>query len=182
MMKVHFFATPADISPVLARFESNFPLKFVESGVSANPNRAIYLESDEIPEPGLATHETASRSKAYFVSHRETKNNIRSDTGPDGQKRWSLISADNEEAVILSLGGIWKTGTLLPGLMDSMHDNATVRELLKAFAEALKKEGFKKVKQWWVGPEAMEMLKAGKRLATTAEQSPPAYDLVLPEK
>ncbi|UIP07854.1 hypothetical protein LY632_05490 [Erythrobacter sp. SDW2] len=182
MMKVHFFATPADISPALAEFESKLDVKFVEMGVTTTPNRAIYLESDEIPEPGLATHETASRSKAYLVSRRDTKNNIRSDAAPDGQKRWNLVSADNEEAVILSLGGLWTTGTLLPGLMDSMHDNPVVKELLKSFAAALKKSGFKKVKQWWVGPEAMEMLKAGKRLATTAEQSPPAYDLKLPEK
>lgn len=181
-MKVLFFATPNDISPALAEFEAGLSLKFVETGITSNPNRAIYLESDEIPEPGLATHETASRSKAYLVSHRETRNHTRSETRPNGQKRWDVRLADNEEAVLLSLGGLWTTGTLLPGIMDDMHGNAVTKELIKAFSTALKKQGFKKVRSWWVGPEAMQMLKEGKRLATTAEQSPAAYDLGLPEE
>ncbi len=38
-----------------------------------------------------------------------------------------------------------------------------------------------KVREWWLAREAMKMLKAGKRLTTTAEQSPPEFDLKLPE-
>jgi hypothetical protein len=175
--KVLFFATPSDISPALVEFESRLPLKFVLMGEWADVNRPIYLTSEEIPEPGIATHESAIRSRAYMVSRREIKNHLRV-SNHGGRKGWNLFSADNEGAVVLTLGGLWTTGTLLPGMMDSMHDNAMTKELLSAFSAALKKQGFKKVDRlWWLGAEAMEMLRAGKRLTKTAEQSPPAFDL-----
>ncbi len=38
-------------------------------------------------------------------------------------------------------------------------------------------EGFVKAQSWWLRKEAIEMLKSGGRLTTTAAQSPPEYDL-----
>jgi hypothetical protein len=52
---------------------------------------------------------------------------------------------------------------------------------MNVFSAALKAEGFDKVDQWWVGREAMKMLKRGERLSTAAVQSPPAFDLKLPD-
>lgn len=179
MKRVFFFATPADIVPVLSRFEANAPLKFVEMGNLTTPNRAIYLESSQIPDPGIATHETGGQSKAYLVSHRDTKNNMHSFVGRQGERRWTVENGDNEESAILTMAGLWKTGTLLPGSMATLHEKPVAQQLMKWFQSALKAESFTKVDVWWLGPEALDMLKAGKRLTTTAEQSPPAYDLKL---
>ncbi|MCA3080042.1 MAG: hypothetical protein ING71_14770 [Rhodocyclaceae bacterium] len=180
MKRIFFFATPADIVPVLARFEANAPLKFVELGSLTTPNRAIYLESWEIPAPGIATHETGSLSQGYMVSHRDTKNDMRTFEGRKGERHWTLENGDNEETVLLNMAGLWKTGTLLPGNMATLHETHGAQQLMKWFLSALKQEGFTKVRNWWLGKEAMELLKAGKRLTTTAEQSPPEFDLTLP--
>jgi hypothetical protein len=181
MRQIHFFATPTDIKPVLRRFERNAPLKFVEMGTLTTPNRTIYLESAQIPKPGIATHETASLSKGYMVSHRDTKDQTRASVTRNGEKRWNLFAADNEEAVGLGLAGLWKTGTLLPGSIHTVHQNPVSQQLMKWFQASLSQEGFEKVREWWVGHEAMRLLQAGKRLATTAEQSPAEYDLQLPK-
>jgi len=181
MKQILFFATPSDIKRVLHRFEANAPLKFVEMGTLSTPNRAIYLESSQIPDPGIATHETGSLSKGYMVSYRDTKNHMKVSTLKNGEKRWNLFNADNEEAVILGMGGFWKTGTLLPGNMATLHQTPVAQQLMNWFLAALKQEGFTKVREWWLGPEALEMLRAGRRLTTTAEQSPPEYDLKMPE-
>lgn len=180
MKQIHFFATPSDIVPVLRRFESHAALKYVEIGTRTTPNRAIYLDSSEIPNPGVATHETASRSAAYMVSHRDTKNRTQVSITRDGEKRWNLFGADNEEAVSLCLAGVWKTGTLLPGNIATMHDNPVAEQLMKWYLVALKQEGFTKAKAWWLGREALAMLKGGRRLSTTAEQSPAEFDLKMP--
>jgi hypothetical protein len=182
MKQIFFFATPADIIPVLRRFESNAPLKFVEMGTLSTPNRKIYLEASQIPDPGIATHETGSLSKGYMVSHRDTKNHMDVSITRKGEKRWNLLNSDNEEAVILGMGGLWKTGTLLPGGIATLHQASVAQQLMKWFLLALKQEGFIKVREWWLGKEALEMLKAGKRLTTTAEQSPPEFDLKLSEE
>ena len=181
MKRIMFFATPEDATPLLARFEAKTPLKFVEMGQRTTPNRAIYLASEEIPEPGIATHETASASQAYMVSHRDTKNHMMVRTLTNGNRVWNLFGVDNEEAVILSLGGLWRTGTLLPGIMNTMHAHPVGQGLMRAFASALRKEGFVKVETFWVGRGAMVLWRAGRRLTKTAEQSPPSMDLHLPE-
>lgn len=82
---------------------------------------------------------------------------------------------------MLGMAGKWKD-MLLPGSMGTMHETAPAQQLMKWFLAALKAEGFTKVDIYWVGKEALEMLKAGKRLSTTAEQSPPEFDLKLPDK
>lgn len=181
MRHIFFFATPSDIAPALRRFETNAPLKFIETEMLSTPNRAIYLASSEIPQPGIATYERGSGSKTYMVSHRDTKNHLHTFQADDGRRRWLLRNGDNEETVLLTLAGIWpKTGTLLPGNMNTLHETRVAQELMRWFVSALKKEQFTKVDLWWLGPEALAMLRAGKRLTTTAEQSPPEFDLKLP--
>jgi len=179
MKRIFFFATPIDIVPVLARFEAAAPLKFVEMGVTTTPNRPIYLTSSEIPNPGIATHETGFMSRAYLVSLRDTKNSINTFIDRNGEKRWSLQNSDNEDTVILTIAGLWKTGTLLPGNISTLHANPTAQQLMKRFQSALRREGFSRIQGWWLGAEALERLKAGKRLTVTAEQSPPQFDFAL---
>jgi hypothetical protein len=48
---------------------------------------------------------------------------------------------------------------------------------MKRFRAAMK-ESFTRVRAFWVGPQAMELLRNGKRL-TLAEQCPPEMDLKL---
>jgi hypothetical protein len=180
MKRIFFFATQADIVPVLKRLEGNAPLKFVEIGSFTDPNLPIYLESSEIPNPGIATHETGSASDSYMVSHSDIKNHMHEFVDDSGQRRWLLNNGDNEETVILTMAGTWKD-MLLPGIMDTLHETPEAQQLMKWFLAALKAEGFTKVDMYWVGKEALEMLRTGKRLAD-AEQSPPEFDLKLPEE
>jgi hypothetical protein len=177
MKHVLFFATPTDIVPVLRRFESNTPLKFVETGTVSTPNRAIYLDSSEIPDPGIATHETGSLSQGYMVSNRDTMNHMRASVTKKSEKQWNLFNSDNEETVVLTVAGVWKTGTLLPGSIATLHQTPVAQQLMKWFQFALKQEDFTRIREWWLGREALEMFRAGKRLTTTAEQSPPQFDL-----
>ena len=182
MKRIFFFATADDIIPVLRQFEANAPLKFVVMGNITTPNRPIYLHASDIPNPGIATHETGNASTAYMVSLRDTKNHMRKLVGKSGEHRWTLDNGDNEESVILTMAGLWEDGTLLPGLMDTLHQTSVAQQLMKWFLAALKEEGFTKIESWWVGRKAMEMLRSGKRLTTTAVQSPPQFDLKLPEE
>lgn len=177
MKRIYFFATPSDVVPLLERFESGDPLKFIELGDLTTPNRAIYLQSSEIPNPGIATHESAHASDSYLVSIRDTKNHMEKFVGSKGEVRWALNNSDNEESVVLTLAGLWEDGTLLPGKMDTLHRTVVAQQLMKRFQMALKKEKFTSINGWWVGNGAMEMLLSGKRLTTTAVQSPPEYDL-----
>ena len=180
MKYIFFFATQADIVTVLERFEIKAPIKFVETGTRATANRPIYLASCEIPQLGRSTHETGNASTTYMVSRRDTKNQMYVFLDDSGQKKWLLSNGDNEETTLLTPAGLWKTGTLLPGNMSTMHNTPVAQQLMRLFLSTLKQEGFRRIGIWWLGGEALAMLKAGKRLVQ-AEQSPPEFDLRWPE-
>jgi hypothetical protein len=182
MKQILFFATPSDIVPVLKLVQSHGPLKFVEAGVLDHADRPAYCDVADIPCPGVATHETGNRSVGYLIGHRELAIPNRSYMTRKSEARWALFNGDIEGTVLLSMGGLWRTNVLLPGLIDTVHKDAAALQLMKWFLSALKAEGFQKIRHWWVGKEAMSMLKSGKRLATLAEQSPPEFDLKLPEE
>jgi hypothetical protein len=179
MKRIFFFATPNDIVPVLRRFQNNAPLKYVETIKLATPNRSIYLDPGEIPNPGISTQASGNTSIEYMVSLRDKKNQVYTFVDSSGTRRWMINGADNEDAVILNMAGLWRTGTLLPGIMDTMHDTRVAQQLMRWFLASLKQEGFVKMDLWWLGREAMTYLRGGRRL-TIAEQAPPEYDLQPP--
>ena len=176
MKRIFFFAVPNDIAPVLRRFQSNAPLKYVQTCLLTKPNREIYLDPSEIPNAGISTSGTGSGSKTYMVSLRDVKNQMHTSINVSGQRQWMLNIGDNEDTVLLTLAGFWTTGTLLPGVMDTMHDTRIAQQLMRWFLASLKQEGFVKLDIWWLGSEAMAFLKSGGRL-TSAEQAPPECDL-----
>jgi hypothetical protein len=180
MKRIFFFATESDIAAVLTRLEANAPLRFVPTGTTSSPSRPTYLESSQIPNLGIASHETGSMSQGYLISLKGTQDNSEVSITKKGEKRWDLFLGANEDAVSMVHGGLWKTGTLLPGDVVTVHNTAASQQLMKWFLNALKAEGFEKVDMYWVGKVAMAMLKSGRRLSTTAEQSPPDFDLKAP--
>jgi hypothetical protein len=181
MQRIFFYATPDDIAPALSSYEANAPLKFVQMGNLTTPNRAIYLSSTEIPRLGVSSNETGGASEAYMVSHRDTKNHLHAFVGRSGEKRWVLDNSDNEETTIITPAGLWN-GIIVQGVMDTLHTkNPAAQQLMKWLVSAFKINDFAKIDSAWVGPHAMTMLMAGKRLSQ-AEQSPPEYDLCLPQQ
>lgn len=181
MQRIFFYATPDDIAPALSSYEGNAPLKFVQMGNLTTPNRAIYLSSTEIPQLGVSSHETGGASDAYMVSHRGTKNHIHTFIGYSGENRWVLENSDNEETKVLTPAGLWN-GMVIEGTMDTLHNkNPAAQQLMKWLLSAFRINGFAKVDRAWVGPNAMTMLMAGKRLSQ-AEQSPTECDLRPPHQ
>jgi hypothetical protein len=182
LKRIFFFATPSDILPVLKRFEANAPMEYIKMGNDLTPDRRYYLSGDTIPNAGISSDGRGGSGDRYMVTLREDSKDIyvEIDTWDSGEKFWQLRQCDNENTVELALAGLWKD-MLLPGIMDTMHDTPKAQQLMKWFNAALKKEGFVKIDMHWLGPEALAMFKAGVRLPKNAEQSPPAYDLKLPD-
>ena len=177
MKRQYFFATPLDAATLLRHFESPPPIKFVKYGQSETPNPPIYLASSQIPSLGIATETTGSSCVAYLVSVQERVNSIERFVDSTGRTRWMVDNGNNDDTVVLTMAGLWGRDILLPGNMSTLHETKPAQQLMRRFMSALKKSGFVKVNMWWVGPEALAMLKAGKRLATAAVESPPEYDL-----
>jgi len=72
-------------------------------------------------------------------------------------------------------GGLWGKNVLLHGRFATASDAVTSVELMKLAGAAVRKR-FQKIKAFYVGEEAAQLLDAGMRLAG-AEQSPLTLDL-----
>ena len=74
-------------------------------------------------------------------------------------------------------GGLFEGRCLISGSIGTATGNATSIALCRAFMRAIK-QGFEKVKSYYLGPEATRLLEEGMRL-TTSIKSPPNYDFKL---
>ena len=180
MRSIHFYSTPSDIKRVLHRFEANAPLQYAQSGKRSELARPVYMTYRDIPDIGIATHGTGLSSPSYVVAMRGKKYILSTFHDNEGEQRWLLMNGDNDNSVSLTVAGIWKTGTLLPGVISTLHTTKTAQKLMRWFMNALQEERFFEIGPYWLGIEALEMARSGKRL-TSAEQSPPKFDFHLPD-
>jgi hypothetical protein len=182
MKRIYFFVTPKDADHLLRKFDDIEPVKYVECGQFEHPNPPIYLNAGYIPNLGIASVSTGSQSTSYLISLQNTKSNIERFIDSTGKTRWMVYNGNNEESVIITVAGLWNSSMLLSGNMSTLHDTNEAQQLMRRFQSVVKKSNFVKVDMWWVGPEAFEMLRSGSRLATAAAESPPEYNLPLPEE
>jgi hypothetical protein len=180
MKRVYFFSTPSDAAMLLSAFDRVLSVQYVSHGTLQLSAPHVYTCSDQIPSLGTASAETGSQSDQYLVLLRDSASKAENFRDAEGIERLAIYNGSNEGSAILTVAGQWGSDVLLAGNFSTMHSDVVSRKLLRTFAATIKKAGFVKVSMWWVGSEAFGMLKAGKRLATLAVQSPPEYDLPLP--
>lgn len=176
---VFFYATLTDIGPTLRMLENYEPIKFVETGIRPSPNFEIYFKSSDLPNFSIAEASSSTSCTTYMVSPRDVKNKLHPIRTKDGRKLWSLRNGDNEDSVLLALGGLSRTGALLEGQMATLQGTISAQRLMSRFLSALKRRDFRLLQGCWIGPAALLMLKAGARLTQT-EQAPRECDIRWP--
>jgi hypothetical protein len=72
---------------------------------------------------------------------------------------------------------MWNEEILLAGRVGTASNSEESQKLMKRFHSAIKRR-FIKVKAYWVGHGALELLRSGNRL-TIAEQSPREFDFTV---
>lgn len=82
---------------------------------------------------------------------------------------------ENEDTVVFRPAGLWGEDICIYGEVSTIHESPMSQMLMKNFRKQFAAQ-FSKVKSFWLGPEARQMLHAGKRL-TMAVQSPLEYNL-----
>jgi|SRR5215831_7293658 len=177
MPQTMFFATKDDLAPVLEQVENKGPLKYVRFGRSLNPRSESFDRGIDIPSLGIATCGSAIGSDSFLVCYRESQIDIRVVHQSDGVRSFHTDQLTNPDSVTFSSGGVWKPEILLYGRVASASNSPVSKSLLRRFQSSIRKH-FVKVGACYVGPNALQALKDGKRL-TIAEQSPREFDLVI---
>lgn len=176
MKRIQFFATREDILLVLKVVESDGPLQYVRTGNQLNPDFETFLRGTDIPNLGVADQETGSVCKAFLVTKTTVPITVQSIKGSSGVQRYLMDQLLNPDTVGFTPAGMWGEDIVLQGVVGTASESAASQDLMKKFNSAFK-ESFTKMQGRFVGPQALALFNAGKRL-TIAAQSPRDFDLV----
>ncbi|HOX07365.1 MAG TPA: hypothetical protein PK280_13260 [Planctomycetota bacterium] len=175
LRQIHFFALKEDILPVLEVVEAQGALKYVLTGNFTKPGLEVYSCGAELPDLGRPTSGSATGCASFLVTGSATPVNVRPIEASDGTTRYCVDQLINSDVVGFSSGGLWSEDIVLPGRVSTVWDSDASQGLMKRFKAALRKR-FTRVQAFLVGPAALKLLDAGKRL-TSGAQCPREYDL-----
>jgi hypothetical protein len=175
MKRLQFFALRQDIQTAVEAVEAQLPLEYTRMGVFPNPHARAFTGVIEIPSLGLADSGSAITCATYLVSKWGAPVRSRPIHQNDGSLLHGIDQLLNPDTVVFSPAGVWEGRMLLSGRFDTASDSPDSQELMLHFGKALASR-YKKVRSFYVGPEAVLWLEAGRRL-TGAEQSPIEFDL-----
>lgn len=173
--QLSFFATKADLESLLRPLETERRLQFALAGLFDSPDfqpMPSLLVATNLGKPGVAD---ANQSPAYLVAPCETSIEARPVPQRGGGSKYALDQLANPTAIAFRPGGSCGEQCLIAGQVGTASDHASSLELFHAFTKELRRQ-FTKIKSFYVGKEAGELLDKGWRLTNNAK-SPALYDL-----
>jgi hypothetical protein len=173
--RVQFYATTSDLLQVLTEVEQKAEVQYIQTGNNTHSEVLRYIRGLDIPNLGIADHQTGSVCRAFLVMLAKRRLNIETFRGSDGLARYSIDQMANDDSVVLTPAGLWANSILLGGEVATLSSSSDAVLLMKAFRSAIRRR-FSVAGTQWIGPEATSLWASGYRLTISA-QSPLEYDL-----
>ena len=172
----HFFATRDGLFPVIAAFEAKESVKYVLTGLHRSSDLTVYDSGREIATLDMpAPHPNAICGYNYLVALENDTVKIRSCPQNSGGIRYAVDQLVNPRTIAVLHGGLFRPGVLLYGRVGTVSDDPVALRLYRRFSSVLTKN-FRKIRAFWVGPDAAKLLASGCRLTIGAD-SPTEFDL-----
>lgn len=173
--QLSLFATKADLESLLRTLESKRQLQFVATGLLDSP-RVEPMESVlAVRDLGRMDVGDANQSACYLVASREIFIEVRPVPQQRGGVKYAVDQLANPTTIAFRPGGSFGERCLIAGQVGTASDNPSSHELFQVFSKEVRHQ-FAKVKSFYVGKEAGELLDKGWRLTANAK-SPTLYDL-----
>jgi hypothetical protein len=170
-MQCNFFASNADLIPVLEQVERKHSIKYFAAGLFASSTPA------KIDLGAVLTAGEHCKDDGYLVTPANFEVEARSVPQRKGGTLYAIDALKNPSSITLRPGGMVSKTVLLPGVVGTASMDEVAVMLHGAFASAIGKH-FKRVQSYWVGPAAFKLLGQGVRLTISAK-APREYDLAL---
>lgn len=174
--QVNFFATKSDLETLLRTIEAKRELKFVRAGLFDTPvfNSAHTLRTDA--NLGIAVKGDNVQEARYLVTDRETPIEIETMPQYGGGTKYAIGSQKiNPNTIVFWPGGVFNGACVIAGSVGTISEDPASLSLFQLFSTEIKRQ-FGKIKSFYVGKDASELLDRGWRL-TSSVKSPPLYDL-----
>jgi hypothetical protein len=175
-MQRHFYATSDDLLPVLEATERKHRVAYTLSGIFDSPMlTTIHAGSAIATLASQAPHPNANGGYSYLVTPSDIEVVVRKVPQRAGRVRYAIDQLANPVSITFDHGGFYAPDILLYGRVATCSDHPAAARLYRAFAASVAKS-FKRIRAFYVGPKAEELLRRGCRL-TIGANSPRDYDL-----
>src|ERR1051325_1834555 len=173
--QLSFFATKADLESLLRTLESKRQLQFMMTGLFDSPKVEAIQSLFAVPDLGQVDVGDANQAVVYLVANRGSIIEVRPVPQQRGGVKFAVDQIANPTTIAFRPGGAFGEICLIPGQVGTTSDDRSSLELFHAFSKEVRHQ-FVKVRAFYVGKEAGELLDKGWRLTAHAK-SPAAYDL-----
>jgi hypothetical protein len=173
--RITFFATLADLTPVLEAVEAKRPLKYTLMGLLELPALQSWDSGLKIPQLGTALAGQQPQERYFLVTAPDIEVQIEPVPQRRGGVRYDVAQDENPQSVVVQPGGMFRDQGLIVGEILTASSHPVSTEFFKLFSQEIKKR-FVRIKSDYVGPEAERLLDNGGRL-TANVRAPPLYDL-----
>lgn len=170
--QISFFATKDDLSALLQAVKSERPLQFVAGGMFDEPPD---VKTNQSLLGSMNLESSAKAEAIYLLFALGTPIEIRCVEQRRGGVKYAVDQLANPTTVVLRPGGQFNERCLLAGQLGTASDDPSSLALFHAISKHIKRL-FTKIKTFYVGKEASELLDNGWRFTTNAK-TPPLYDL-----
>jgi hypothetical protein len=172
---IHFFATHTDLLDLLGEIESARLIHYVKAGMFETAELVPYDAASRVPDLGIIHVDAAHKGLILLIADVATPLVLRPVPQRRGGTRYAMDQKENPDTISLFPGGRFDDRTILAGDFGTCTDSPVSAALLKVVARSVRKQ-WVRVREYWVGPEAMKVLDMGGRL-TFNLRAPREYDL-----
>jgi hypothetical protein len=92
------------------------------------------------------------------------------------RQRFALTQQGNPNTVVIHPSGVFDQSCLVAGKIRTISEHREAQALFRDYAREVTR-GFKKIRNYRVGPEALQLMQKGKRLVTIGATERTEYDL-----
>jgi len=163
--QIHLYATYRELLALLEAVGACERISYAEAGLFENGSISVVSDSTKL-----------EAFKTYIAFFRTDSVLVRPVPQVRGTMKYAVDQLENPNTIAIHLGGEHSRMLLLAshiGTVSASKDSAT---LFRLHVHEVRKR-FRRIKSFWVGPQAESLLDQKWRLASTAK-SHPEYDLV----
>jgi len=175
MSVINVYTLDEDLFALLSTIENQCKIKYVKAGRMGGPITEEFETFGVIPNLGRAADKRARCSGSYLIVEKDYNVHVQTMKMLDGDLRLDVEQPSNPDSILFCPGGEWKDRTIITGDFSTISDSLVSLRLIRGVRSAVQ-ETFTKIKQYWLGPEALIAFRDGWRLTHAADTSPD-YDL-----
>jgi hypothetical protein len=176
-MDTKIFATRSDLMPRIEWIEWQKDLHYAISDMYKSKDIEILSSLLGIKEIGYNNTGQYTSGTQFLVVEKKYKIRTEKIRQKKGGYLYDVGPLKNPHSIIFQPGGIYNDSKLIRGSIGTVTESKKSIELYKFFSKEIV-QGFTKIKDWYVGPEALKLMESGVRLITMHVHESPKHDLV----